>query len=47
VLTSRQITDAYLLALAVARQGPPRDLRSRHIRDAVPGAAKNNLTTLN
>ena len=47
VLTSRQITDAYLLALAVAREGHLVTFDRGISVDAVPGAAKNNLTTLN
>ena len=47
VLTSRQITDAYLLALAVARKGHLVTFDRGISVDAVPGAAKNNLTTLN
>ena|ERR1019366_5392657 len=47
VLTSRQITDAYLLALAVARKGHLVTFDRGISVDAVPGAAKNNLTSLN
>ena len=47
MLTSRQITDAYLLALAVARKGHLVTFDRGISVDAVPGAAKNNLTTLN
>ena len=46
VLTSRQITDAYLLALAVARKGRLVTFDRGISVDAVPGAVKSNLTIL-
>ncbi|MGZ5267945.1 MAG: TA system VapC family ribonuclease toxin [Caldimonas sp.] len=46
VLTSRQITDAYLLALAVARGGRLVTLDRGIALRAVPGAAPKNLVTL-
>jgi toxin-antitoxin system PIN domain toxin len=46
VLTSRQITDTYLLALAVDRGGRLVTLDKGIALEAVPGAAKNNLVTL-
>ncbi len=46
VLTSRQITDTYLLALAVACSGRLVTFDRGISIDAVPGAAKKNLVTL-
>lgn len=46
VLASRQITDAYLLALAVARGGRLVTLDHGITISAVPGAALKNLVTL-
>ena len=46
VLSSRQITDTYLLALAVDRGGRLVTLDKGIALEAVPGAAKNNLVTL-
>ena len=46
VLTSRQITDTYLLALAVACRGRLVTFDRGISIDAVPGAAKKNLVTL-
>ena len=46
VLTSRQITDAYLLALAVARGGRLVTLDRGIIVKAVPGATTKNLILL-
>jgi toxin-antitoxin system PIN domain toxin len=46
VLTSRQITDTYLLALAVARGGRLVTLDRGISLKAVPGAAPKNLVTL-
>ena len=46
VLSSRQITDTYLLALAVDRGGRLVTFDKGIALEAVPGAAKNNLVTL-
>lgn len=46
VLTSRQITDAYLLALAVARGGRLVTLDQGIAVNAVPGATAKNLVLL-
>lgn len=46
VLSSRQITDAYLLALAVARGGRLVTLDQGIAIKAVPGAGPKNLVTL-
>jgi predicted nucleic acid-binding protein len=46
VLSSRQITDAYLLALATANGGRLVTFDRGIAVEAVPGAAKRNLVTL-
>jgi toxin-antitoxin system PIN domain toxin len=46
VLTSRQVTDAYLLALAVAHGGRLVTFDGGISVDAVPTAARKNLVTL-
>jgi uncharacterized protein len=46
VLSSRQITDAYLLALALIRGGRLVTLDRGNSTDAVPGAQKKHLVTL-
>lgn len=46
VLTSRQITDTYLLALAVTHGGRLVTFDRGISSEAVPGAAKKNLVTL-
>ncbi len=46
VLTSRQITDAYLLALAVARGGRLVTLDQGICIKAIPGASPKHLVTL-
>ena len=46
VLTSRQIIDTYLLALAVDHGGRLVTFDKGIALEAVPGAAKNNLVTL-
>ncbi|HEX7322878.1 MAG TPA: TA system VapC family ribonuclease toxin [Mycobacterium sp.] len=44
--TSRQVTDAYLLALAVANNGRLVTLDQAIVLSAVPGAKKQHLTVL-
>ena len=46
VLTSRQVTDAYLLALAVERRGRLVTLDAGVVLGAVAGATKRHLVTL-
>ena len=46
VLSSRQVTDTYLLAMAVSRQGRLVTFDRGISVEAVPGATKKNLVTL-
>jgi toxin-antitoxin system PIN domain toxin len=46
VLGSRQVTDVYLLALAVSRGGRLVTFDRSIVRDAVPGAKASHLVTL-